>query len=444
MKKIISALICVVMLSSVLLSVPSAAATYKPDFEITAKGAYLVNLDTDTVIYEKNRDQRLYPASLTKIMTCLLLCEMVPDLDNTVITAKASILGSFAGQNVSLAGILAGEQLTARELLYCMLLQSGNEAAAMVADYLGDQSINNFVDMMNRRAKELGAVNTNFVNPHGLHDENHYTTAYDIYLIAKEAVKHDEIIEISSTYNYKLRKTNKREPEWLISTNKMMLKSSSYYRSYIKGLKTGTTTPAGRCFTAYAERNGYRYLSVMLGSAYKDEAGNAYEQNYVFEETAKLLDWAFEKFSLKTLLPTDRFCSQIPLRLSSDSDSLLLYPKDKVIALIPDEIDPSSVQIIPHTNTFAEAPIKKGDVLGYVEVKLADEVVGITDLVAGEDIERNDFLYIINLIKNIFTSIWLKLAVCLLLLFALLYVLLVIRQEVNSQRYRSIIRKRRF
>lgn len=443
MKKIISSLILVVFLSLAVFSVPSSAA-YSPGFDLTAKGVYLVNLDTDTVIYEKNKDERLYPASLTKIMTSLLLVEMVPDLDNTVITAKASILGTFSTMNVSLAGILAGEELTARELLYCMLLQSGNEAAAIVADYLGDQSINNFIDMMNERARELGAVNTNFVNPHGLHDDNHYTTAYDIYLIAKEALKHDEIIEIASTYSYQLRKTNKREPEWLVSTNKMMQKGSQYYRSYIKGLKTGTTTPAGKCFAAYAERNGYHYLSVMLGAAYKDENGQVLAENYAFSETAKLLDWAFEKFSLKTLLPSDQSCAQIPLRLSSERDSLLLYPDQKIVALIPDEIDPSSVQVIPHTNTYAQAPIKKGDVVGYVEVKLADEVVGIADLVSGEDIARNEFLYIGHLIKTIFTSIWIKLAVVLLILFALIYVLLIIRQEVNAQRYRSIIKKRRF
>lgn len=443
MKKIISSLIITVILSLGIFSIPSQAA-YSPDFELTAKGVYLVNLDTDTVIYEKNKDQKLYPASLTKIMTSLLLVEMVPDLDNTIITAKASILGTFSTMNVSLAGILAGEELTARELLYCMLLQSGNEAAAIVADYLGDQSINNFIDMMNKRAKELGAVNTNFVNPHGLHDDNHYTTAYDMYLIAKEALKHDEIIEIASTYSYQLRKTNKREPEWLVSTNKMMQRGSAYYRSYIKGLKTGTTTPAGKCFTAYAEKNGYHYLSVMLGAAYKNENGEIYAENYAFSETAKLMDWAFEKFSLKTLLPSDQSCAQIPLRLSSERDSLLLYPDKKIVALIPDEIDPSSVQVIPHTNTFAQAPIKKGDVLGYVEVKLADEVMGISDLVASEDISRNEFLYLGHLVTNIFTSIWIKLAVVLLILFALIYVLLIIRQEVNAQRYRSIIKKRRF
>lgn len=444
MKKIISIAFCALIICINILAIPSNAKTYTPDFDTTAKGIYLVNLDTDSVIYEKNAKEKLYPASLTKLMTCLLLCEMVPDLDNTVIKAKAAILGTFSTMNVSLAGILAGEELTAREYLYCMLLQSGNEAAAIVADYLGDQSINNFIDMMNARAKELGAVNTNFVNPHGLHDDNHYSTAYDMYLIAKEALKHEEIKEIASTYSYQLRETNKRGPEWLVSTNKMMQRGSAYYRSYIKGLKTGTTTPAGKCFVAYAEKNGYHYLSIMLGAAYKDAAGNIYSENYAFSETAKLLDWSFDKFTLKTLLPSDKFCSQIELRLSSQSDSLLLYPKEKVIALVPDEIDPSSVQIIPHTNTFAQAPIKKGDVLGYVEVKLADEVVGIADLVSGEDVERNEFLYLFHLVKVVFTSIWIKLAVVLLILFALIYVLLIIRQEVNSQRYRSIIKRRRF
>ena len=444
MKKTISLLLVFLILAVGFFSISTSAASYKPDFEITAQGAYMVNLDTDTVVYEKDAHKKLYPASLTKLMTCLLLVENIPDLDNVTITAKAAILGTFSTMNVSLAGILAGEQLTARELLYCMLLQSGNEAAAIVADYLGDQSINNFIDMMNARAKQLGAVNTHFVNPHGLHDDEHYTTAYDMYLIAKECLKHDVIKEIASTYSYKLRKTNKRESEWLVSTNKMMLKSSDYYRSYIKGLKTGTTTPAGKCFASYAENKGYHYLTILLGSKYKDENGNVVANNYSFSETSALCDWAFESFSLKTLLATDKSCAQVPLRLSSERDTLLLYPKEKIVALIPDEIDPSSVQIKTYTDTYAKAPIKKGDVCGYVEVRLAGEVVGTTDLVSSEDVSRNEFLYIGQLFKDILTSIWIKLAVVLLLLFALIYVLLVIRQEVNSQRYRSIIKKRRF
>ena len=302
MKKFLAGLISLIILVSFALPL-SAGADYSPDFEVQAEGVYLINLDTDTLIYQKNAHKKLYPASVTKIMTCLLLVENVPDLDNTIIRAKAAILGTFANQNVSLAGILAGEELTARELLYCMLLQSGNEAASIVADYLGDESINNFIAMMNARAKELGAKNTNFVNPHGLHDDNHYTTAYDMALIAKEALKHDVIKEIASTYSYKLRKTNKRDGEWLVSTNKMMLKSSDYYRSYIKGLKTGTTTPAGKCFIAYANKGGYNYLSVMLGAPYKDQNGNVYAENYSFSETAKLCDWAFSEFSLKTIYP---------------------------------------------------------------------------------------------------------------------------------------------
>ncbi len=443
MKKFLAGLISLIILVSFALPL-SAGADYSPDFEVQAEGVYLINLDTDTLIYQKNAHKKLYPASVTKIMTCLLLVENVPDLDNTIIRAKAAILGTFASQNVSLAGILAGEELTARELLYCMLLQSGNEAASIVADYLGDESINNFIAMMNTRAKELGAKNTNFVNPHGLHDDNHYTTAYDMALIAKEALKHDVIKEIASTYSYKLRKTNKRDGEWLVSTNKMMLKSSDYYRSYIKGLKTGTTTPAGKCFIAYANKGGYNYLSVMLGAPYKDQNGNVYAENYSFSETAKLCDWAFSEFSLKTILPENESVAQIDLRLASDSDSLLLYPKEKITALIPSDIDVSSVQVVEHVNSHVEAPVKKGDVLGYVEVKLADEVLGITDLVAADDVDRNEFLYCLHLVKNIFTSIYLRIALVLIILFALIYVIFIIRHEINSQRYRSIIRKRRF
>ena len=153
------------------------AATYNIDFETKSKGIQLINLDTDTVVYEKNADMKLEPASCTKIMTFIIAVENIDDLNGTKITAKKEVLNLLKDTQSSTAGVLEGETLTAMQLLYCLMVPSGNDASVVLADYVGNGDQQKFVDMMNAKAQELGLKNTHFMNPHGLHNENHYTTA---------------------------------------------------------------------------------------------------------------------------------------------------------------------------------------------------------------------------------------------------------------------------
>ncbi len=169
--------LCAVVLLTALLSggIPVQAAEFKIDFETHCTALYLENIDTDTVVYQKNQDERRYPASTTKIMTYIIVAEKVADLKNTMVTVKSSIIHMLDGTGSSMAGLKAGEKLSVYQLLNCLMIPSGNDAALVLADYIGDGDINQFVTLMNQKAKALGCTHTHFANPHGLNDPDHYT-----------------------------------------------------------------------------------------------------------------------------------------------------------------------------------------------------------------------------------------------------------------------------
>ena len=187
------------------------AAAYEPDFEPVSQGVILVNLDTEAVVYEKNADLRLEPASTTKIMTYIIAAEHISDLEGTMITAKKEVLDRLDGTGSSTMGLQDDETLSAMDLLHGLMIRSGNDASLVLADYVCNGDINQFVEMMNQKAQELGCQDTHFTNPHGLHDENHYTTARDLYLITKYAMTLPNFMEISSKVSYVLPATNKQE-----------------------------------------------------------------------------------------------------------------------------------------------------------------------------------------------------------------------------------------
>lgn len=422
-------------------SVTTYAAPYTPSFEVTAEAAYLVNLNTGDVIFEKNADKKMYPASLTKLMTSILAFEKIPDLDGTTITAKAYIYDEFAGLNVSTGDIRRGETMTVRQLIYAMLMQSANEAASMVADYLGDGSIPYFAEMMTERAKELGCTGTNFTNAHGLFNENNYTTARDMYLIAKHAAEIPGFLEIASTTYLDVGKTNIHEKlEWN-TTNKMLVKGSDYYYAPLKGLKTGTLPESGKCFVSTASRDGYDYLCVILGAPLiTNEAGKEIDNNS-FNDTKALYEWAFNTFSIKTLMEKGSEITEVPLRLARDIDYMKLASSARFTALVPNDIEATSVVMeydVPETIT---APVKKGDEIGRVRLILAGEEIGDVPLVATASAERSELSYWLDRGENILLSFWFKFGVIFLITFIILYVTLMVLRN-RSQR-RSQQRRRR-
>ena len=343
---------------------------------IDAKSALLIDMDTEQVLYEQAADEQRYPASITKIMTALLTLEAVGrgELDlNDVITMDDAALADLTPDS-STAGLQAGEEITVRNLLYCLLLASANEAAnALAIAVAGD--IPTFVEQMNQRAQELGMSGTHFVNPHGLHSDDHYTTARDIFKMAKQAMTHATFREIVSTGTYTVPATNLSGERTLYNTNALLTSAlhPGYTYSGTIGIKTGSTGQAGYCLTAAVEMKGHTLISVVLGAENPtDSQGNV--QRMQFSESVRLLDWASDNFSAATLLDSETYLQEIPVRFSADTSHMVLRPAQSVRALIPGTYDDTRLELRLRLNSeVASAPISAGDILGTVTVIYAGQ-----------------------------------------------------------------------
>ncbi len=380
MKKIISLILVSVVLLT-FFSFPAYADT-TPDIDIFSRHALLVNTDTNTIVFENDAYSKDSPASLTKIMTAIVALENTKNLDAVEITARPKHFNEFQGIGVSNAEIKSGESFSMRELLYALMLNSACEAANIIADFVGDGSIPDFVEMMNKKAQELGAVNTHFANPHGLYHEENYSTAYDMYLIASYAMTLPSFMEIASTKNYVIEESSERGQKVLYHTNKMMFTTNGYYMPEIRGIKTGTLEEAGRCLVSVAERDGYNYLCVVMGGEYSDNTSH-------YKTTYNLYQWAFDNLLLKTLLEDTKSVSEVKVNLSKDKEYVLVRPAVRVTRMVDVNIDPSSVILTLDLPESVNAPIKAGDVLGKATVTLLGEEIATVDLVAMQDVERS-------------------------------------------------------
>ena len=289
----------------VCLSVFSASAVdYMCDAETVSQSVYLENLGAKAVVYEKNADQRSYPASTTKIMTFIITAENVADWDQTTVTVRQDVIDGLDPES-TVMGLSShvGEQVSVRDLLYGLMLPSGNDAALVLADYVGD-GIPGFVAKMNAKAAELGCKDTHFANPHGLYDPDHYTTARDMAIIAKYAMTLPGFMDVCNTVYY--------TPEGfdtLHNTNYMLDEEEEggvYYYPYTRGIKTGYLDEAGKCLVTSSDKDGDQYLCICLGADYSFEEN----VNYAMKDTAKLYDWAYENLGVQTLYtPSDSLAS---------------------------------------------------------------------------------------------------------------------------------------
>ena len=277
-----------------------SSAAFNNEVKFDSNIVYMESLDQGTVIFSKNADERTAIASLTKITTAMVVLNNVKNLD-TKITATQSVMDTLANTNSSTAGITTGETLTVRQLLSLMMVHSANEAATILADYVGGGSISNFVGMMNSYAKKLGCTNTHYTNPHGLDDADHYSTAKDLSKIIKDALKNDTFKKLVAQPTYTLEATNKRDAYTYPSTNYLLNPESNYYYEACKGIKTGTTENAGQCLASYATKNGYTYLLICIGGAdayKKSSEEGTLGTNIAFNDSVRAYEWAFSNIKL--------------------------------------------------------------------------------------------------------------------------------------------------
>ena len=424
-------IICL-LFAAVLLATPALAAT-APEHPVAAKGAILYELNTDTVLLEQDADARLYPASTTKLMTALVAMEYGNPEDIITVPA-AAVDGLFELGSASY--LLAGEEISFMDLMEYMLIASGNDAANAMAIHISG-SISAFADLMNNRAQELGCTNTHFVNPHGLHDEEHYTSARDLLRIAKAAMENPTIAEIVAKDEVVLPITNKHpQTTTKYTTNYLISRKSTrdYYYEGAIGIKTGTTTPAGLCLVAACVKGDYTYYTVVLGA----EKGENGERNQ-FIETAKLFDYGAENFSQQVMLSSSEPIAEVPVRLSNEKDSVVVTPSENITAMLPNAFETSDLTMKYTVEESVAAPVQAGDVLGKLTVSYEGKTWQL-DLVASSDAARSTVLYILDRITGFFASTAFKIIVAsivALIVILVVYVILVNRRRAKRRRRRQ-------
>lgn len=421
------------LLAAFLLPAPASALSYQPDFPVRSEAVYLENLDTETVIYEKNADRRMYPASVTKIMTALLVLERVRDPDAETAVYPMMIQNLLYGKDAALGGLIVGERLTVRQLLISALVQSANEAALILADYVGGGSVSRFVAMMNEKAAALGCTGTHFTNPTGLHNDGHYTTARDVAIITREALRLEDFREIVKIRVRDIGPTNKHRELRQFTTNRMLIPGSRYYYGPLVGIKTGSTDEAGRCLVSEADSGGLRYLAVVLGSpVLKSEP-------YVnFVETRQLHQWAFRDFTDVELLPEGELMAEVPVLYGKGAATVRLRTREAARKVLHNSVEKGSFRFVPEVPDRVEAPVREGDDVGVLHVLLADEEIARVGLVADGSVALSRFRKMIGLTASVFRSSAAKILLVVTAVLLVLYVLLMI--SVNRRKKR----KRRF
>ncbi len=366
------------------------------DWEVAAKAALLIDPDTEEVLYARNIHERLYPASLTKIMTCLLVLEAIEEgalSKEDVLTASELAVTSIPPDG-STAGIKVGEELTVESLLYCIMLSSANEGCNILAEAVSG-SIDAFVEKMNRKAASLGCEDTHFCNTNGLPDSDHYTTAWDLYLITKEARTYQDFMPLVGTIYYEVPATNLSDMRKLRTTNNLITNwhTTGYLYRGAEGIKTGSTSAAGYCLVASASRSGRSLLSVVLGAErIKLEDGTILTQS--FSETIKLYDWGFDSFSRQIILEADELVGEVPVELSQEQNSVKVHPAQEIERLLPNDINPSVdiTRTITLEQESVEAPVTKGQVLGTITLSSGGTEYATVDLLADEDVAASRLL----------------------------------------------------
>lgn len=410
MKKLIFFICSLTLIISVLIT-PVSAQNYinsvqTDTVKLNCDVDLLVSLDDGSVIVEKNADKQVAPASLTKVMTALVVLKNEPDLTRTMTVSEAAIQ-SIAGTGSSVAGLKTGEEVTVYDMLCCLLIPSGNDAAAALAIEYGG-SIDGFVKMMNDTAAAIGCKNTHFDNPHGLDSPTHKTTANDLVLMAKAALEYPAFETIVACNTYDLPETNMHKSRRIVNTNFLISPYRvTYYNKNVKGIKTGSTEDAGKCLISYASKDGYNYMAVALGGDYRDTDGDGIEENQAFMDSNHMYNWAFRNLKYEVVTQQGQFVCSVPLENCRDLDAAKLVANSEVLALVPQGNDSNSVSFRPvDLPEKLEAPLKKGEVVGKAEILFADQVIGTVEIVAAEDAKRDVLLFSQSLIRDAKNTPW--------------------------------------
>lgn len=354
------------------------------DFAPSAKSAILVDNLSGKVLYEKNADEKLAPASMTKLASMLIVMEAI-DNGNLKLEDKVTISEEAANMGGSQVFLQAGEVYTVHDLLKSVAIASGNDAVVALAEKVGG-SVSGFVDMINKRLKELGATNTNFVNPHGLDAEGHYSTARDMSIIARELLRHEKILEYTSIYEEYLEK-NDGSRIWLVNTNRLV----RFYDG-VDGLKTGFTKTAGYCLTATAKKNNFRLISVVMGEDTTENRSS---------DTVKMLNYGFNTFKINIIKKKGESLGKVRVEKGKQDFANIVLLNDATEIL--KNTDPVSEYKFNLKVDKIKAPLKIGDIVGSAEIIDNDgNIVDEVDVTIDKEIKKANILdYMLKNLRTI-------------------------------------------
>ena len=404
---------------------------------IDARGAILIDANTGVTIYEKNSHEKLYPASITKIMTAYLACKY-GKFDDTLTASHNAIYG--IGQGSSIIGIQEGEQISFLDGLYGIMMESANEVCMMVAEHI-DGTVEKFVERMNKQAQDWGCKDTHFNNPHGFHDVNHYTTPYDMSLIAYNAIKDENFSKIWGTVDHTIPATNKNTQRFLHNKDKMLKPTSDYYYQYAIGGKTGFHDDAKNTLVTCAEKDGVKLISVVMKA-------NGYNQAYTDSKT--LLDYGFSVYKDNKVYTGGTYTDKIPVYqtyLSEDYNvgELNVTVAGDVSAKLPSFVSAKDVKTKAVINYSKDnndkkiyAPIKEGDKIGTMEFTYKDKTIATADITASNTVEAKSDkqlaeMKLINNVKS-FLHMILNALIFIIPVVIIIIILLVVRNNINKKK----------
>lgn len=391
------------------------------------KAGYLYNIETDTVLYSYNENDILYPTSTVKLMTGILAIEALGSDLSRQITVTDEMIKGVQGNNIDLK---SGEVVTVENMLNALLIGSSNDAAQVLAVTVSG-SIDAFVGEMNAKAKEIGAVNTFYMNPSGLHADGMVTTAYDTFLIAKYAYSINMFMEITATPKYVMEATNRSSYRTIYNKNFMVAKNQDvrYFYNGAIGMNAGSTTQGGFSAVTAATREGLTYLCIVMGS---EKLAND-ETIYSYKEATTLLNWAFENYGYREILSSSDMVCEVPVELSSTVDYVTLVPAESLVVYLPMDVDIESDIIFSHkTNSETlEAPVEAGQTVGMITVTYQDKILGNIDLIATSSISKSEFLFILSRIQKFTSSRFFIATVVAAVILSIVYV---IGQAINRNK----------
>lgn len=406
--------------------------------EIISKNAVVYNVETGKLLYEKDVNSIIYPASLTKIMTGLLACEYYGEKGDFEITVTETALEDVEGSNVKLK---AGETVSFYDLIVAMAVGGGNDAAYVIAETVGG-SIDNFISMMNDRAKSIGALHTSYSNPSGFHSSYMLTTLYDQALICAEASKNELLLEISSLIEYDMAETNLSKKRHFTNQN-LLFDPNHWLRHYTpdtKGFNAGMTPQAGWCMATMYKSDGLTDIVVVSGGSVED-----YTYHYI-NDVKSLINYAKKGYAFTKVLDKGEVLHDIEVKLGADKDRLILTSADEITALLPVgiDVDTEITVVSKPTKNICEAPVKAGDVFGKVKVYHGDEFLGEVNLVALTGIKRSVKLLVLDRMGKAISNMYVKAIIIFIssLAFAFL-VFAYIRIAIRKRRERIAQRRAR-